>query len=154
VPIAGTLPAAETVRYPASQPVADSALVDTASFQACQNQFNSLLAGGSDVLFRISKAVVTAQGRELLVNVASAANECPGASLQVVGHTDSRGPRAMNQNLSERRASAVQQVLIELGVDQYRLSAIGNGESSPIASNSSIAGRQANRRVEIIVEGL
>ena len=60
----------------------------------------------------------------------------------------------MNQALSERRARAVRNVLVEFGVDDYRLSAVGYGEGSPIASNETIAGRQANRRVEIIVEGL
>lgn len=128
--------------------------VDVASYQNCQNQFNSLLSGGSDVLFRISKAEITQRGRSVLRSIAEASADCPQANFQIAGHTDSRGGSSMNLNLSEQRANAVRNILVEFGIDDYRLSAVGYGESSPIASNETIAGRQANRRVEIIVEGL
>jgi OOP family OmpA-OmpF porin len=71
-------------------------------------------------------------------------------SLQVIGHTDSMGPEAYNQGLSERRAAAVKAYLISNGISASSISAGGKGENHPIASNSSAEGRAANRRVEIL----
>ena len=69
----------------------------------------------------------------------------------IVGYTDSTGSEAYNQQLSERRAWAVRDVLERDGVPAYRLVAEGRGESSPRADNSTVRGRQLNRRVEILV---
>ncbi len=143
VPVADVVEYANVVEY-----------VDAVDYQGCQDKFDRLMSGAADVLFRISKAIVTSKGRQLISRIATVAEECPSANLQIAGHTDSRGDRSMNQDLSERRARAVLRALTEFGVDSYRLSAVGYGESSPIATNETIAGRQANRRVEIIVEGL
>jgi outer membrane protein OmpA-like peptidoglycan-associated protein len=73
-------------------------------------------------------------------------------SLTVVGHTDNVGSNDYNQKLSERRAHSVAQYLERKKVDPIRLAISGKGETSPIASNASESGRQANRRVEIYVE--
>ncbi|HEX6267966.1 MAG TPA: OmpA family protein [Burkholderiales bacterium] len=73
-------------------------------------------------------------------------------TLTIVGHTDNVGTATYNQNLSERRALSVAQYFESQRVDALRLATAGKGESEPVASNGSDAGRQANRRVEIYVE--
>lgn len=77
-------------------------------------------------------------------------NEYPDARFTVEGHTDSIGSEQTNQRLSESRAQAVKQFLIDKGIDASRLEAIGyGGESKPIATNMYKDGRAKNRRVEI-----
>ena len=73
-------------------------------------------------------------------------------SVRIVGHTDSVGTDAYNQQLSERRALSVARYLESKQVDSMRLATAGKGETQPIAPNASDGGRQANRRVEIYVE--
>ena len=78
-------------------------------------------------------------------------NQYPNTTVQVIGHTDSEGTAAYNQDLSERRARAVASVLLEQGVSGSRVVPIGRGEAQPIASNNSSEGRRQNRRVEIVI---
>jgi outer membrane protein OmpA-like peptidoglycan-associated protein len=75
----------------------------------------------------------------------------PNTTVEIVGHTDSTGAARYNQQLSERRAMSVRSVLLNAGISPSRLRAIGRGERQPVASNSSAAGRQQNRRVEIFI---
>jgi len=75
----------------------------------------------------------------------------PNTAVEIVGHTDSTGSASYNQQLSERRALSVRSVLINAGVPSRRLRAYGQGETNPVASNASAAGRQQNRRVEIFI---
>jgi outer membrane protein OmpA-like peptidoglycan-associated protein len=78
----------------------------------------------------------------------------PGLKLEVEGHTDSVGGEAYNQHLSEQRAGSVRDYLIQQGISGKDLSpAKGFGESQPVATNDTAAGRQRNRRVELIVSG-
>lgn len=77
--------------------------------------------------------------------------EHPQAKVEVTGHTDSSGPEAYNQTLSEKRALAVASVLEEKGIAASRIKATGQGESSPVASNKTAEGREQNRRVEIVI---
>jgi OOP family OmpA-OmpF porin len=77
----------------------------------------------------------------------------PQTTTTVEGHTDSVGPDAYNQKLSERRASAVKQVLVnQYGVGSERINSVGYGETRPVADNATEAGRAVNRRVEAKVE--
>ncbi len=75
-------------------------------------------------------------------------------AVKVVGHTDSRGSVAYNQGLSERRALSVSNYLVSLGIPAEMISAFGEGESNPVASNKTAEGRQQNRRVDITVSGV
>lgn len=70
-------------------------------------------------------------------------------SIAITGHTDSRGAESYNQGLSERRAAAVKAYLVSRGIRESAITTSGAGESSPVASNDTAAGRQKNRRVEI-----
>ena len=86
---------------------------------------------------------------EVLGSVGKVLDEFEQTIVEVAGHTDSTGSNEYNQNLSVRRASSVSQYLQAQGVMDQRLISVGMGESRPVADNSSAAGRQANRRVEI-----
>ena len=83
--------------------------------------------------------------------VASSLNRYPNSTIEVIGHTDNTASQAYNQDLSQRRASAVANVLISSGVPAGRVAAYGRGEDQPIASNLTASGRAQNRRVEIII---
>lgn len=103
------------------------------------------------VNFELDAAVVQADFRAALQDVAAAFLERDGsARLVVVGHTDSTGPLAYNQRLSERRAAAVRDVLVEAGVEAGRIELRGFGMTRPVASNADGTGRAMNRRVEFI----
>ena len=87
-----------------------------------------------------------AQGIDLLANYM---NKYPNKSVALAGNTDSSGSAELNKNLSQLRADYIRDVLISKGISPDRITAIGYGESQPIASNQTIAGRQKNRRIEI-----
>ena len=76
-------------------------------------------------------------------------NGSPAYKASIVGHTDSTGSDKHNQTLSEKRAEKVKSMLVEDGVPADRLSASGKGESMPVASNKTKAGRAENRRIEV-----
>jgi len=75
----------------------------------------------------------------------------PERTVQIEGYTDSTGSDALNQSLSERRAEAVRVALIDRGIDMRRIAARGFGKSNPVANNDTAAGRQQNRRVEVVI---
>lgn len=104
-----------------------------------------------DVLFDSGKARLKPGSRRQMQQLANALKNSGGRRVLIEGHTDSRGSDQMNQALSEARANAVRDAMIELGVDQGQVSTAGYGERFPIASNNTPAGRQLNRRVDIII---
>ncbi|MGE0590133.1 MAG: OmpA family protein, partial [Cyclobacteriaceae bacterium] len=75
----------------------------------------------------------------------------PTMKVEIGGHTDALGPDEYNQILSQRRADAVKKYLERLGVDPSRISAVGYGESRPVAGNDSQEGRRLNRRTEFTI---
>jgi outer membrane protein OmpA-like peptidoglycan-associated protein len=91
--------------------------------------------------------------REKLAKVAGILIAYPGLNIEVGGYTDNVGGDAMNQTLSENRADSVRSYLVEQGVTTNSVSAKGFGNTSPVASNDNSAGRQENRRVELVVSG-
>ena len=105
----------------------------------------------SDILFDIDSAVVRSEARQTLEEVAAVLTEYPKTAVVVQGHTDSTGTDQHNQELSERRAGSVEAQLVQQGVDRQRITAMGFGETSPVATNGSDGGRQLNRRVEILL---
>ena len=86
-----------------------------------------------------------------LRNLAASLDEYPNTDLLIVGHTDSDGPSAYNEDLSSRRARAAADYLESRGVERRRLRTAGRGEREPVASNDSEAGRDRNRRVEVAI---
>lgn len=105
----------------------------------------------SQVTFAFDQATIQPQFYPALDNVARTLQQYPSSYIDIIGHTDSTGQDAYNQSLSQARADAVAQYLISRGVNPARLQAYGMGESRPIASNDTEAGRQANRRVELLI---
>ena len=103
----------------------------------------------SQITFDTGKATVKPEFYSSLDQVAQTFNQYPESYIDVIGHTDSRGSDDFNQQLSERRAASVSAYLTQRGVNQARLAAFGQGETVPVASNDTAAGRQANRRVEL-----
>lgn len=105
------------------------------------------------ILFASGQATIDAESAPILERLAQAIIATPGIDVEVVGHTDGEGAVEVNQEISERRAQAVVDRLIELGVDPERLRARGAGESEPIADNDTEEGRAQNRRIAFEFDG-
>lgn len=101
------------------------------------------------ILFNSAKATFQQQTYPVLQSIVAILKEYPSSNFSIEGHTDSDGKDAANQKLSEDRAAAVKNYLIENGVDTSRLTSAGFGESKPIATNKTKAGKAQNRRVEV-----
>ncbi len=112
-----------------------------------------LIVSMSDVLFDTGKYSLKPGAREKLAKVAGILLAYPGLNIEVGGYTDNVGGDAMNQRLSENRASSVRDYLVQQGVAANAVSSKGFGNTLPVASNQSSAGRQQNRRVELLVSG-
>ena len=112
-----------------------------------------LIVSMSDVLFDTGKYTLKPGAREKLAKVAGILLAYPGLAIEVGGYTDNVGGDDMNQKLSENRANAVRNYLVEQGVVTGSVSAQGYGNTSPVASNDNASGRQENRRVELVVSG-
>ena len=106
-----------------------------------------------DVLFDTGKADLRSNAREALAKLSGIVLNYPTLHLNVEGHTDSTGTVEFNQKLSEMRANNVRDYLVTQGLTADSLTAQGFGPSDPIADNKTAAGRQKNRRVEIVVSG-
>ncbi len=105
----------------------------------------------SGLLYDFDSDVVRANAAQNLRNLASSLEKYPNTDLLIVGHTDAVGTGDYNQGLSERRATAAANYLASQGVASARLRSVGRGETEPIATNDTEAGRQLNRRVEIAI---
>jgi len=112
-----------------------------------------LIVNMSDVLFDTAQHTLRPAAREKLARVSGILSLHSDLMLEVEGHTDSVGGDSYNQRLSERRAESVKQYLISQGVKVESITARGFGKGQPVANNSTAAGRQQNRRVEIVVSG-
>jgi outer membrane protein OmpA-like peptidoglycan-associated protein len=131
--------------------------------QQLLDQFNSILqtrdtARGlivnmSDVLFDTARYTLKPGAREKLAKVSGIILGHPGLKIAVEGHTDSVGGDEYNMTLSENRAGAVRDFLVAQGVPAASVSSRGFGKTMPVADNSTSAGRQQNRRVELVVSG-
>ena len=147
-----------------AQQAADQAETDKAAMRAkLSEQLNSILqtrdsvrgliVSMSDVLFDTGKYSLKPGAREKLAKVAGILLAYPSLNIEVGGYTDNIGGDAMNQTLSENRAGSVRDYLVEQGVSTHSVSARGFGNTSPVSSNDNSAGRQQNRRVELLVSG-
>lgn len=104
-----------------------------------------------DILFALDSAAVRSDLRRDLGVVAGNLQAYPNSTISIEGHTDNTGTANYNRILSQRRANAVADILVNNGVPPARLYAVGRGENEPVASNLSVTGRAQNRRVEIVI---
>ncbi|HTS47554.1 MAG TPA: OmpA family protein [Bryobacteraceae bacterium] len=112
-----------------------------------------LIVNMSDVLFDFNKYTLRPAAREKLAKISGIILSHPGLRLEVDGYTDSVGSDDYNMKLSEQRAGAVRDYLTGQGLARENVSALGFGKENPVASNDTSAGRQKNRRVEMVVSG-
>jgi outer membrane protein OmpA-like peptidoglycan-associated protein len=112
-----------------------------------------LIVNVSDVLFDTGSATLKPGAREKLARVAGILASHPDLHIEIEGHTDSVGGEDYNQQLSERRSEAVRAYLVQQRIPSTTVRTAGFGESRPVASNTTPAGRQQNRRVELVVTG-
>jgi outer membrane protein OmpA-like peptidoglycan-associated protein len=105
-----------------------------------------------DVLFDTGKATLKAGAYSTIDRLATVLKEDASRKVLIEGHTDSVGSNEYNQSLSERRAASVQAALFERGVAASQISTVGKGETTPVASNDNVGGRQQNRRVELVFQ--
>jgi outer membrane protein OmpA-like peptidoglycan-associated protein len=110
-----------------------------------------VLTLGNDVLFDSGSATLKPGGRKAVENLAQLMQKQPGRAIAVEGFTDSTGSAEANRRLSEARAAAVRQALVERGVEPKRIETRGFGPAFPVASNETAVGRQLNRRVEVVI---
>jgi outer membrane protein OmpA-like peptidoglycan-associated protein len=112
-----------------------------------------LIVNISGVLFDTGKYTLRPGAREKLAKVSGIILAYPSLKLEVEGHTDSVGTDEYNMKLSENRANSVRDYLVQQGINTSSIAARGFGESQPVTTNDTAAGRQQNRRVELVVSG-
>lgn len=132
-----------------SQDRADSLEEELAGLRLEKTERGLVLTLG-DVLFDTGQATLKGGAYGTIDRLASALRDKSNRNVIIEGHTDNVGSDTMNQALSERRAQSVQTALLQRGVATAQVTATGKGESFPVASNDDAAGRQQNRRVELI----
>lgn len=120
------------------------------AMQAEQTDRGMVLTLG-DVLFDLNRAELKAAGEATVSRLAEFMAEYEERRVRVEGYTDSTGEASYNQELSERRAEAVRDALVSMGISRNRVETKGFGEEYPVASNDTSGGRQQNRRVEIVI---
>lgn len=103
------------------------------------------------ILFDFDSAALRSDAQATLSEFTGSIQDFEGTEVLIVGHTDSKGSEAYNQQLSERRASSAAEYLTEQGLLPSRISTMGKGESEPVATNDTAEGRQQNRRVEVAI---
>ena len=147
----------ESARLDARTREADSAHQQAAELQRQIDALQAkptdrgLIVTLGDVLFDTGRANLKPGATSNLNRLVAFLNQYPDRTVRIEGYTDSVGGEDYNQGLSERRADSVKSYLAGEGIGSIRLSASGKGESDPVASNDSAAGRQQNRRVEVII---
>lgn len=132
------------------QALADEQRRSQIEIERLQNE-NLKITMNSEVSFAYNSAKLTPAFHNTLSKVADILTRYPRTTVQITGHTDSRGSAQYNQQLSEQRAQAVKWYLMDRGMASNRISIDGRGESQPRASNDTEAGMQLNRRVEMLI---
>ena len=102
-------------------------------------------------IFDLNSAELKPESQPIVDDLAQFMNQYPQSNVEIIGYTDSSGAADYNQQLSERRAQSIADALVEEGIEASRITASGQGENNPIASNATKEGREKNRRVEITV---
>jgi len=122
--------------------------------QIQENERGLVISLSSGILFASGKSTLLAPAFPKLDQIANVLKQQPDRTITVEGHTDSAGPDSANMVLSQARAESVRAYLVSQGVSSAHVSAVGMGESKPIADNNTTEGRANNRRVEIVLSPL
>ncbi len=122
----------------------------TLALEECRNRLEALTEA-NEVYFSSGSARLQAESTPVLTSLVEIIGRCPDMVLEVGGHTDSVGSEAANQRLSEKRANAVADYLVQQGIDAERFRTRGYGESQPIAGNDTDRGRWRNRRIAFVI---
>lgn len=143
---------AQTSRYQATVANARARSLEQQleDLKARQTERGMVLTLG-DVLFDTGRAELKPGARRTLDQLATFLRENPQRTVQIEGYTDSTGSDQLNQSLSQRRADSVRSALLDRGIAIERVAARGLADANPVASNGTAAGRQQNRRVEIVI---
>ena len=104
-----------------------------------------------EVLFDVGRSTLKEGGRRAVDRLASFLREYPERKVLIEGHTDNTGSQQLNLDLSRRRAEAVKAALMDMGIPESRIRTVGHGPAYPVAGNTTAAGRQQNRRVEVVI---
>lgn len=123
----------------------------TVNNAGCQSLFNDITRNDT-IQFETGSARIDRASAKILDSVVATAQRCPNGNIEIQGHTDSEGSPQANLALSQHRADAVKQHMVNAGVNGSRLSAVGYGQAKPVASNRTQNGRAMNRRIEFIVK--
>lgn len=143
---------AELERRLASETAANQVAIQRVNVNTNQGQAQALSVNlNSQAFFRFGTAQLAGEGARALDNLADVLNQYPNSTVNVTGYTDSIGSPSVNLRLSQERAQVVKNYLVGRGVASSRIIARGMGASNPVASNSTEAGRQLNRRVEVLI---
>jgi OmpA-OmpF porin, OOP family len=140
------LPAIETARDDAAKRKQEEETGPITAEQ-CQTRFG-VISTAQAIYFKTGSAELDKVSEPLLISVAEIANRCPSVKIEVTGHTDSVGSPQANRVLSQQRALAVAAFLVQHGVAAERITAIGVGDTRPVAANDTEEGRAKNRRIE------
>jgi outer membrane protein OmpA-like peptidoglycan-associated protein len=123
-----------------------------AELDRCQERLKAVVKAGI-IQFERASAELNEKSFSTLDELSKALKSCPNGVIEIEGHTDIEGERDRNQRLSEKRAQAVLQYLVDAGVGADRLVAVGYGPDKPIAPNDTAENRAKNRRIELTVKG-
>ncbi|MDY0221827.1 MAG: OmpA family protein [Desulfobacterium sp.] len=123
---------------------------ELAELQAKQTDRGAVITLGN-ILFEFNKSALLPGGFMVIDKLSEFLKKYPSKDLSIEGHTDSQGSDTYNQGLSQQRANSVFSALVQRGIESHRMTQIGHGEQYPVASNETQAGRQQNRRVEVII---
>ena len=124
---------------------------ELAKLAATRRTERGLIVTLPGVFFDSGKSALKPGARNTLAKIVDQLRVSENARITIEGHTDSVGSEALNQGLSEKRAAAVRDYIVSRGLPADRITTTGLGESSPVATNDTPAGRQQNRRVELII---
>jgi len=147
-------PSAPTAPSAPAEPSAPEAAPTPTPSKPAPSSVRQSVVIQADALFDFDKSVVRPDGKKA---IDEALGKLSGVDLEMViatGHTDSIGTERYNQKLSERRAAAVKAYLVSKGIPASKVTTIGKGETQPVATNKTAAGRQKNRRVDIEFRGV
>ena len=131
------------------EPIVEEVVVEEVAPVVVTKTFETQTIGTGS--FALNSTTLKPESAAKLDDLVAFLNEYPQANVDVIGYTDTSGPAAYNQKVSEKRAESVANALVEKGIDASRIHARGEGENNPIASNDTREGREQNRRVEVVV---